>query len=367
MSPAVRAAFFFDNTGGGTYPGQSGAITIQTLNNYVVFIFPSNETAYSLTSVSLPVKGTAAGTGFTAALYAWDAVAGGTTGAAIGAGGSYSCAAACTIIGWQTATLAGALIPSICNGAAAFYALRVKMGATFSYYALTVAASCADGNVFPAFCPPSLQPIADVRKGTTGATGSWTAASAMPLSATKIGVSIVGAPAASSCSPSFTPSMSPTTGGAPATVSDTPSGTPTAGAPSASGSGTPTAGAPSASGSGTPSGAPTASPSRTPTLAPSAAPCGAGTFGAAPACAPCAEGHYCPPGTLSWARLSCGRGNFCPEGASAPTPCPIQVPPPGSWGALQVQGPAFLVETARCANHCFWNFSSGDYGALSKC
>ena len=40
--------------------------------------------------------------------------------------------------------------------------------------------------------------------------------------------------------------------------------------------------------------------------------------------------------------------------------------PAGGWGAQGVQGPAFLVETAGCANHCFWNFTSGD-GVLSKC
>ena len=55
-----------------------------------------------------------------------------------------------------------------------------------------------------------------------------------------------------------------------------------------------------------------------------------------------------------------------PTLSGAPTPCPYQVPPTGGWGALQVQGPAFLVETARCLNHCFWNFTSGD-GMLSKC
>ena len=83
-------------------------------------------------------------------------------------------------------------------------------------------------------------------------------------------------------------------------------------------------------------------------------------------CQQCPGGHYCPAGTSSWARLSCGRGNYCPDGSSAPKPCPYQVPPTGGWGALQVQGPAFLVETAHCLNHCFWNFTSGD-GMLSKC
>ncbi len=97
--------------------------------------------------------------------------------------------------------------------------------------------------------------------------------------------------------------------------------------------------------------------------------CPAGAFTSAtgsPSCQQCPGGHYCPAGTSSWARLNCGRGNYCPDGSGAPTPCPFQVPPTGGWGALQVQGPAFLVETAHCLNHCFWNFSSGD-GMLSKC
>jgi len=83
-------------------------------------------------------------------------------------------------------------------------------------------------------------------------------------------------------------------------------------------------------------------------------------------CQQCPGGHYCPAGTSSLAHLNCGRGNYCPDGSGAPTPCPYQVPPTGGWGALQVQGPAFLVETARCLNHCFWNFTSGD-GMLSRC
>ena len=97
--------------------------------------------------------------------------------------------------------------------------------------------------------------------------------------------------------------------------------------------------------------------------------CPAGTFTSATgstSCQQCPGGHYCPAGTSSWARLNCGRGNYCPDGSGSPTPCPYQVPPTGGWGALQVQGPAFLVETARCLNHCFWNFTSGD-GMLSKC
>ena len=97
--------------------------------------------------------------------------------------------------------------------------------------------------------------------------------------------------------------------------------------------------------------------------------CSAGKFTAttgSTSCQKCPGGHFCPAGTSSWARLYCGRGNYCPDGSGAPTPCPYQVPPSGGWGALQVQGPAFLVETAHCLNHCFWNFTSGD-GMLSKC
>ena len=97
--------------------------------------------------------------------------------------------------------------------------------------------------------------------------------------------------------------------------------------------------------------------------------CPAGTFTfttGSTSCQQCPGGHYCPTGTSSWASLNCGRGNYCPDGSGAPTPCPFQVPPTGGWGALQVQGPAFLVETAHCLNHCFWNFTSGD-GMLSKC
>ena len=97
--------------------------------------------------------------------------------------------------------------------------------------------------------------------------------------------------------------------------------------------------------------------------------CPAGTYtssAGSASCQQCPGGHYCGAGTSSWARLNCGRGNYCPEGSGAPTPCPYQVPPSGGWGALQVQGPAFLVDTANCLNHCFWNFTSGE-GMLSKC
>jgi hypothetical protein len=100
-------------------------------------------------------------------------------------------------------------------------------------------------------------------------------------------------------------------------------------------------------------------------------PCAPGTFSGAPGaafCAQCPGGHACPAGSSSWARLNCGLGNFCPEGSAAPLPCPTAVPPAGGWGALRVQGPAFLVDTARCVNHCFWNFSHSDGGgALSTC
>jgi DNA-binding beta-propeller fold protein YncE len=97
--------------------------------------------------------------------------------------------------------------------------------------------------------------------------------------------------------------------------------------------------------------------------------CPAGTYTSATgstSCQQCPGGHYCPAGTSSWARLNCGRGNYCSIGSGAPNPCPIQVPPSGGWSTLQVQGPAFLVDTAHCLNHCFWNFTSGD-GMLSKC
>lgn len=79
----------------------------------------------------------------------------------------------------------------------------------------------------------------------------------------------------------------------------------------------------------------------------------------------CPGGFYCPFG--SWTRRNCGRGHYCPMGSSAPTPCPYQVPPAGGWGAMQVQGPAFLAETAPCRNHCFWNVTSGSGGMLSTC
>ena len=98
-------------------------------------------------------------------------------------------------------------------------------------------------------------------------------------------------------------------------------------------------------------------------------PCPSGTFTSSTgstSCQQCPGGHYCPAGTSSWARLNCGRGSYCPDGSGAPTPCPYQVPPTGGWGALKVQGPAFLMETAHCLNHCFWNSTSGD-GMLSKC
>jgi hypothetical protein len=97
--------------------------------------------------------------------------------------------------------------------------------------------------------------------------------------------------------------------------------------------------------------------------------CTAGTYASSTGsslCQKCPGGHFCPAGTSSWARLDCGRGNYCPDGSSSPTPCPYQVPPTGGWGAHQVQGPAFLVETAHCLHHCFWNLTSGD-GMLSKC
>ena len=103
----------------------------------------------------------------------------------------------------------------------------------------------------------------------------------------------------------------------------------------------------------------------------SCTPCPAGRAApaaGASACQQCPGGHFCPAGTSSWARLNCGRGSYCPHGSGAPAPCPLQAPPPGGWGALQAQGPAFLVETAQCLNHCFWNVTSTPRdGALSRC
>jgi hypothetical protein len=99
----------------------------------------------------------------------------------------------------------------------------------------------------------------------------------------------------------------------------------------------------------------------------SCSPCTPGTFSSLPGtatCRSCPGGHYCPAGTSLWADFNCGRGSFCPDGSSAPLPCPSEVPPSGGWGALQVQGPAFLVETALCLGHCFWDASAD---ALSKC
>lgn len=133
----------------------------------------------------------------------------------------------------------------------------------------------------------------------------------------------------------------------------------------------------------------TLSPTRTPSASPSPPPCVApagsfcsggvlsqcpsGTFSSASGatfCQACLDGHYCPIGTSLGARNNCGRGKWCPSGSSSPNPCPIQIVPPPyvSWTQhpLQVQGPAFLVETAACLNQCFWNFTSGD-GKLSTC
>jgi hypothetical protein len=116
----------------------------------------------------------------------------------------------------------------------------------------------------------------------------------------------------------------------------------------------------------TPSVSPTGTPSLTPTASATRSPCPAGTFSTEPgSCQRCPGGHFCPAGASSRVRLNCGRGNYCPEGAGAPAPCPIQVPPSGGW-PQRAQGPAFLVDTARCLNHCFWNFTSDD-GILSKC
>lgn len=105
----------------------------------------------------------------------------------------------------------------------------------------------------------------------------------------------------------------------------------------------------------------------------SCTPCSSGSFASSigsTLCQQCPGGHYCPSNTSSWAHfINCGRGNYCPTGSGTPIPCPYQMPPSGGWGALQDQGPAFLVETAQCLNQCFWNQTSvGALGnALSKC
>ncbi len=141
-----------------------------------------------------------------------------------------------------------------------------------------------------------------------------------------------------------------------------------------------------ASGGGAPAPCPAGSACPLGTVTP--APCAAGSFSGpgaanctqcapgshapapgASACAPCPGGHYCPLGTGATARLACGRGNFCPPASAAPRPCPLLVPPAGGWGAQGSQGPAFLTDTAGCANHCFWNSSTGsaEGGLLSRC
>ena len=56
-----------------------------------------------------------------------------------------------------------------------------------------------------------------------------------------------------------------------------------------------------------------------------------------------------------------GLGNYCPQGSSAPTSC-------GPKGAIDAvlgpaNGPAWLVETAVCRNHCYL----GAPGQLSAC
>ena len=105
----------------------------------------------------------------------------------------------------------------------------------------------------------------------------------------------------------------------------------------------------------------------------SCSPCAAGTFAkpfGSTSCEACPGGHYCPVGVSSWVHLNCGRGNYCPVGSAEPIPCPIQIVPTPytSWAfhPFTMQGPAFLLETASCRNHCFWNFTNGD-GMLSIC
>ena len=87
-------------------------------------------------------------------------------------------------------------------------------------------------------------------------------------------------------------------------------------------------------------------------------------------CEACPRGHFCPAGASSWASNNCGKGHWCPLGTGVPNPCPVQVAPPpfSTWTEhpLRAQGPAFLVETASCENHCYWSASAAD-GHSSAC
>jgi hypothetical protein len=95
-----------------------------------------------------------------------------------------------------------------------------------------------------------------------------------------------------------------------------------------------------------------------------ATPCPAGTAGllanlSSAACSgPCPAGYFCPQGSTSWYDFPCGRGSFCPQGSVGPTLCPSSDAVLGP-----ANGPAMLVDTAACRNHCF----SGAPGQWSGC
>lgn len=124
---------------------------------------------------------------------------------------------------------------------------------------------------------------------------------------------------------------------------------------------------PTATRSSTSSGSPTSSRtvSSTPTgsnsLSATLMPCPVGHYCMDGSPKRCPGGYFCPLGTWDPRQTpagKCGRGNYCPEGSSAPLPCPLVVGPNGP-----ANGPAFLVETAACYNHCF----NGGPGQLSEC
>ena len=94
--------------------------------------------------------------------------------------------------------------------------------------------------------------------------------------------------------------------------------------------------------------------------------CAPGLYGKQPTCAPCPRGHFCPANTRNGLAQNCGRGNYCPLGSAVPLPCPVSVPPSDGWGEQAVQGPAFVVETASCFSHCFFQ-QEGGAGTRSSC
>jgi hypothetical protein len=89
--------------------------------------------------------------------------------------------------------------------------------------------------------------------------------------------------------------------------------------------------------------------------------CAAGFFGSPPgACSACPRGRWCPAGTPAAAAARvCGRGNYCPLGSAVPTVCAVGV---GALGAAGPQGPAFIVDVAACAAHCFFSASNASGG-----